>query len=450
MLEFNGFYINFVSTWYPRLCGIATFTEHTARALDLYEDEVFEIKIHPIDKNGLTYHFPVKQKHVIRQLDSSSWIDAAEMIIERHRRNVSHGVKTIAILEHEYGLDGNGSDNNFNEIARRLKEAGVPNIVVLHTVLKNPDDYQRSVIQEFGKNCDRLVVITSSCKELLRTVYGVDESKIEHIPHGVPEPKKRMSSRDAREDWGLENRTVVFTIGLLSEGKGIEFGIRGFSRFLQEIEAGYRDKLVYLIAGETHPEVLEKHGDSYRRKLLEIAEDEGLNPVVVTEKRKLDFPESSVIFLKNYFTIDEYIELVKAAHVTLLPYTDPEQVSSGTLAYSIGLETPVVATKFRYALDMFSDEQGKPDGSGILIDSENDDEVARGLREAFENLVGIGTKGYRKGSAMRWSVVGKQYINLLYDVMLEPSEIERAKIHFIEKGTNEIHDNGKDKEHTSS
>ena len=433
MSDYTGFHVNFVSTWYPRLCGIATFTEHTARALDLYEDDVLEIKIHPIDKNGLTYHFPIRQKHIIRQMDSSSWIDAAEMMIGRYHRKKPKGIKTVPILEHEYGLDGNGRDNNFNEIARRLKEAGVPNIVVLHTLLQNPDDYQRRVIQEFGENCDRIVIITPSCKEVLRTVYGVDEKKIVHIPHGVPEPKKRMRSRDAREKWGLENRFIVSTIGLLSEGKGIEYGIKGFSKFLRKIQPHFKNKLLYLVVGETHPEVREKHGDSYRRKLYEIAEDEGLNPVEVTENKKLDFPESNIIFFKKYLTNDDYVELVKASHTTLLPYLNTEQVSSGNLAYSIGLETPVVATKFRYAMDMFSDDKGIPDGSGVLINPRNEVDIALGLKTVFENLTEIGTKAYIKGSALRWSVVGKQYVNLLYDVALKQSEIERAKIHFIQE-----------------
>jgi len=49
----------------------------------------------------------------------------------------------------------------------------------------------------------------------------------------------------------------------------------------------------------------------------------------------------------------------------------------------------------------------------------------------FKNLIEIGTKAYKKGSAMRWSVVGKQYLNLFYDVALKKSEIERAKIPFL-------------------
>ena len=433
MAEFKGFSVNFISTWYPRICGIANFTEHSIKAIGLNEEDIRHIKIHPIDKNDLTYHYPIRDKHVIKQMDSSSWIDAANMIIERCHKNEGKGIRTVAILEHEYGLDGNGRDNNYNEVARRLKNAGVPNVVVLHTILKNPDDYQRDVLQQFEENCDRLVIITPSSKEILEKVYGIDDEKIVHIPHGIPETHKKMSRTDAKEKWELAGRYIISTIGLISKNKGIEFGIRGFSRFLDIIHPDFRDRMVYLIAGQTHPEELARLGgkDPYREKLFEIAKEEGLSPVTIEVAKKLAFPDNNVIFLNKYLTDDEYIELVKASECTLLPYRNPEQNSSGTLAYSVGLGTAVVSTKFRYAEDIFSDDHGHPDGSGVLIDFTDEGEVAKGLREVFENLTEIEAKAYQKGVIMGWSVVGKQYINLLYQVSMEPSEIESAKIHFI-------------------
>jgi glycosyltransferase involved in cell wall biosynthesis len=433
MPEFQGFSVNFISTWYPRICGIANFTEHSIKAIGLNEEDIRHIKIHPIDKNDLTYHYPIRDKHVIKQMDSSSWIDAANMIIERCRKNEGKGIRTVAILEHEYGLDGNGRDNNYNEVARRLKNAGVPNVVVLHTILKNPDDYQRDVLRQFEENCDRLVIITPSSKEILEKVYGIDDEKIVHIPHGIPETHKKMSRTDAKEKWELAGRYIISTIGLMSKNKGIEFGIRGFSRFLDMIHLDFRDRMVYLIAGQTHPEELARLGgkDPYREKLFEIAKEEGLSHVTIEVAKKLAFPDNNVIFLNKYLTDDEYIELVKASECTLLPYRNPEQNSSGTLAYSVGLGTAVVSTKFRYAEDVFSDDHGHPDGSGVLIDFTDEGEVAKGLREVFENLTEIEAKVYQKGVIMGWSVVGKQYINLLYQVSMEPSEIESAKIHFI-------------------
>src|SRR3990172_5555491 len=160
MKEYKGISVTFVSTWYPRVCGIASFTAHTAAAIDVYEDDIRQIKIHPIDVDELHYYHPVREKHIIHQMDSTSWTNAAEMIIQRYHRNDAEGIGTVAVLEHEYGLDGSGRDNNYNEIARKLRKDCVPNIVVLHTVLEKPDDYQRDVLQQFGRNCDRLVVIT--------------------------------------------------------------------------------------------------------------------------------------------------------------------------------------------------------------------------------------------------------------------------------------------------
>jgi len=434
MKQFIGFSVSFISTWYPRLCGIASFTENTAYALNLYEDDIRHIKIHPIDKDGLIYRFPAKKKHIIHQMDSSSWIDAAEMIIDRYRRNKVKKMKTFAILEHEYGLDGNGRDNNYNEVAKKLKEGGVPNIVVLHTILENPDDYQRDVIQQFGENCDKLVIITPSCKEVLKRVYGIEEKKIVHIPHGIPETHKRMTRRDAKEKLGLENRVVISTAGLISEGKGIEYGIKGFSKLLNIIKPSFREKLVYVVGGQTHPEIQKKYKgkDPYREKIHRIAKDEGLNPVVFTGDEKLNFPDSGVIFWNRYLTDNELVELIKASDIMLLPYTNPEQVSSGNLAYSIGLGTAVVSTKFRYARDIFSDEQGNPDGSGVLVDFRDENAIAEGLRKGFENHVEIEAKAYQKGVTMGWSVVGKQMVNLLYNVAMEPSEIESATIPFLD------------------
>jgi glycosyltransferase involved in cell wall biosynthesis len=433
MTEFEGFSVNFISTWYPRICGIATFTEHTIKALALNEEAIRHIKIHPIDKNDLTYHYPVRDKHVIQQMDPSSWIDAADMIIERYRKNDVKGIRTVAILEHEYGLDGNGRDNNYNEVARRLSNAGVSTVVVLHTILKHPDDHQRDVIRQFGEHCDRLVFITPSSKDVLTQVYGIDDKKIVHIPHGIPESHKKMTRTDAKEKWGLAGRYLISTIGLLSKNKGIDYGIRGFKRFLDMVHPDFRERMVYLIAGQTHPEELAKLGgkDPYRETLYKIAQDEGLNPVRIKATKKLAFPESKVIFFNRYLNEDEYIELVKASECTLLPYRNPEQNSSGTLAYSIGLGTAAVSTKFRYAEDVFSDNHGHPDGSGVLIDFIDEGEIANGLREVFENLTEIEAKAYQKGVIMGWSVVGKQYINLLYHVSMKPSEIESAKIRFL-------------------
>ena len=68
MMEYKGLALNFISTWSPRVCGIGSFTQDTVSALALYEEDVRAIKIHPIDKDGLRYIYPIKEKHMIFQL----------------------------------------------------------------------------------------------------------------------------------------------------------------------------------------------------------------------------------------------------------------------------------------------------------------------------------------------------------------------------------------------
>lgn len=433
MPVYRGLAVAFVSSWYPRVCGIATFTEHSASAIRLYEDEVRQIRIHPIDIDGLYYYDPVMEKHIIHQLDSSSWINAANMIIARYHRNAAEGIRSVAVLEHEYGLDGSGRDNNYNEIAKRLKNAGVPNIVVLHTVLENPEAYHRDVIRQFGQNCDRLIAISPSSREILEEVYGVASERISVIRHGIPETHKTVSRQEAKRKLGLTDRVVVSTLGLISENKGIEYGLEGFSQFLEQVAPEDRKKLIYLVAGQTHPEILKKHGwnDPYRDKLIDLAARLGLNPATIEKPQPLDKPESNAIFLNRYLMENELVETIKASDVILLPYINPQQDSSGNLAYAIGLGSAVVATKFRGARDLFTDKRGRPDGSGVMVDFMKSEEIARGLRNAFENQRELERKSYVKGVTMGWSVVGRELVNILRDVVEEKSGTESARISFV-------------------
>lgn len=429
----KGLAVTFVSSWYPRVCGIATFTEHSASAIRLYEDEVRQIRIHPIDIDGLYYNDPVMEKHIIHQLDSSSWINAANMIIARYHRNAAEGMRSVAVLEHEYGLDGNGRDNNYNEIAKRLKNAGVPNIVVLHTVLESPEAYHRDVIRQLEQNCDRLIAISPSSREILEEVYGVASEKISVIRHGIPETHKTVSRPEAKRKLGLTDRIVVSTLGLISENKGIEYGLEGFAQFLEQVAPEDRRKLIYMVVGQTHPEILKKHGwnDPYREKLIDLAARLGLNPAIIEKPQPLDKPESNAIFLNRYLMENELVETIKASDVILLPYINPQQDSSGNLAYAIGLGSAVVATKFRGARDLFTDKRGRSDGSGVMVDFRKSEEIARGLRNAFENQRELERKSYVKGVTMGWSVVGRELVNILRDVVEEKSGPESARISFV-------------------
>jgi len=435
--SFQGFIPDFVSTYPPRKGGIVEFTKDTVSALGTYEDDVESIRVQAIDKDGLDYGYPVTDRDVIDQMDPDSWVqNCAERIIERARTQEKKGFRVVGILEHEYGLDGDGEGKNFNRVSQILSEEEVAHVAVLHTVLENPNDHQLEVLQGLGETCDRVVILTPSAHEILEDVYGIEHEKIIYIPHGVPESHKGTSMSELKDKWGLkigrQYRRVISTVGLLSEGKGIEYGLRAFSDLLDEVPESFQDQMVYIVAGQTHPEIVKREGEKYREKLVDIAIEEGLNPVT-TKGERLGYAEANVIFLDRYLSDKEFAEIIKASDVLLLPYLDPQQTSSGPLFYGVGLGTPVVASRFAGAMDLFTDETGNYDGSGVLVEIRDEESIKEGLKHAFSHAPEIALRGYRKGVSMGWSVVGREYVNLFREVALHAAEREGSRVPFFDE-----------------
>ena len=69
----------------------------------------------------------------------------------------------------------------------------------------------------------------------------------------------------------LERRTVLATFGLISASKGLELAVEA----LPSIVAAHPD-VCYLIAGQTHPEVVKQEGERYRVGLERLVRDLGL------------------------------------------------------------------------------------------------------------------------------------------------------------------------------
>jgi glycosyltransferase involved in cell wall biosynthesis len=439
MNKYNGILVNLISTWSPRICGIGNFAQDTTKSLALYQDQIKDIKIHPIDKDDLSYVFPpVKEKHIINQLDSGSYSRAGSMIAERgHRRWAQDGLKSVAVLQHEYGLDGNGHDNNYNLIAKMLKEEKIPTVAVLHTILSKPEDWQRNVLQELGENCTRLVVLTPSGREILTNPefkYNIDPEKVVYIPHGIPEIKRDISKEDYKTKFGLEGRVIIGTPGLISSGKGLKYAARGFAEFLKFVEPSYRKNINQIFLGATHPEVVKHDGEVYRNECFAEAEELGLNPIEVTDgkinpKRDLDLDKHKLIFVNSHVGDSTLKNFIGATDIGLTAYKNPQQISSGILFYHTGLGIPCVSSDYVCARDLLSD------GSGHLVKYElngkiNPDNIAKGLINVFENYDKMQSKTLKKGVRMAWPVVGAE-LNHLFTSLVKSKKTNICRIPFI-------------------
>src|SRR5206468_10152958 len=119
---------------------------------------------------------------------------------------------------------------------------------------------------------------------------------------------------DFKDQFGVEGRVVLFTFGLLSPNKGIEYVLNSLPHILAEFP-----DVVYIVLGATHPHELREHGEAYRLSLE-----------ILAKKNKL---EKNVIFYNRFVDLENLKEFIGAADLYITPYLNEAQITSGTLAY---------------------------------------------------------------------------------------------------------------------
>jgi hypothetical protein len=427
--------IRIVSTYVPRRCGIATFSKNLVNALSNFTSEVGHIRVAAIDIGDGPYDIPVEL--VIEQYNPKSWTDTTQHIITRAKESTN---PTIVLLQHEYGLDpdkqGNdGKGTNYVEMARAFKKAGLTTLTYLHTVLDNPDEHQKLIIQELAFICDGLIVTTESAIDILESdIYGIKHDKLKHIDHGIRMHNLSQYDRQAlKKELGLESRFFVTTMGLLGPDKGLEYGIRGYGKFLEEsFTQQQRKDIVYLIAGECHPVFVKAEGGKLYRQFMEsinrALEQSGVKWCRVKQIEGPNLDEYDVMFLDSYVDEPMLLKLYGATNVMLLPYLNMQQISSGILADSIGAGRAVIATKFRYAQELIYLNKQCPPGlvmgryvRGILVDpgEAGVEQIAAGLDYLVFNKsrrLFMEKQAHQRGYQMSWNNTAwalLQHINFL-------------------------------------
>jgi polysaccharide biosynthesis protein PslF len=269
-----------------------------------------------------------------------------------------------------------------------------PVVTTLHTVLPGPRPDFRDAIRYLHDRSDAMVTMANMARVILAEDYGLTSGKLYMIPHGVPEIKRVPIGR-AKHIMHLSGRTVLSTFGLLSSGKGIQHVLRA----LPEVVKHHPDVL-YLVIGETHPEIRRREGEKYRNSLIELVKRHGL--------------EHNVRFVNQYLSQAQLISYLHATDIYITPYINRNQITSGTLAYALGCGKAVISTPYLYAAEALAE------GRGLLAEFENPKSFARcirllldepGLREQCERAA----TAY--GRPMAYGAVGRRYADLFWAVI---------------------------------
>ena len=382
--DYSALKTAFIGTYVPRKCGIATFTKDLRDAVcgevGFHSPRVFTLDDVP---NG--YEYSEEVGYQIYANNQREYESAADLL------NVDQ--TEVTFVQHEYGIYGGEEGSFVLDLMRRLR---MPIISTLHTLLVEPTRSQAGVMHEIASISDRLIVMSRLGEKILQEVYNVSKEKIKFIPHGIPDIPF-VDPDNYKVQFGLENRTVILSFGLLSPGKGIEVVIRSMPEIVKK-----HPHVVYVILGATHPQVFKSEGNSYKKSLERLAHDLGVR--------------KSVKFHNSYVSLEKLCEYIKAADIYLAPYPNKAQITSGTLAYALGAGKVVVSTPFTYAREMLDKRRGwlfPFNDSAVLSELVNALLGSDDVREATRK------KAYHYCRPMVWKEVACSYLRLADRVIRE-------------------------------
>lgn len=366
--------IAFVGGYEPRQCGIASFTRDLCEAVhEASATPCFAVAVNDLPEG---YKYPPRVCFELLEKNLESYRRAADFLN-------FHNMDVLSV-QHEFGIYGGPAGSHLLAL---LKEARMPIVTTLHTLLRAPDPAQRKVMEELARRSDRMVVMAEKGAAILRETYGVSNEKIDVIPHGIPDIPF-TDSRLSKEQFGVEGRAVLLTFGLLGPGKGIEYAIAALPEIVK-----HHPQVVYLVLGATHPHLLSREGESYRLSLERLAEELGV--------------KEHVIFYNRFVTPEDLAEFIKAADIYVTPYLNEEQITSGTLAYVFGAGKAVVSTPYWHAMELLANERG------ILTPFRDSPAMARAVCQFLDSparMEKTRSDAYLLGRAMIWPSVANRYL----------------------------------------
>lgn len=368
----------------PRQCGIATFTTDLSEAIGAIGPDL-DCFVVAMNDGRHQHAYPGRVRFELTDSDAGAYTRAADFL------NIN--AVDVVSVQHEYGIFGGKGGSHVLALLRELR---MPVVTTLHTLLAAPNLHQRRVMDELTAISDRLVVMTAAGAEILRDVHGVAEEKIDLIPHGIP----NVPFSGSKNRLGVEGRPMILTFGLLSPDKGIEYVIDALPAILAQ-----HPDAVYIVLGATHPHILERHGETYRLMLEDRAQRLGV--------------AGNVIFHNRFVSQAELSEFLAAADIYITPYLNPEQITSGTLAYALGAGKAVISTPYPYAKELLAGERG------ILVPWKDAPAIAReivGLLDHPDQRLALRRRAGAYGRAMLWPAVAHSYLRTFERARREHAE----------------------------
>ncbi|MDR6919794.1 glycosyltransferase [Chryseobacterium sp. 2987] len=340
--------IVFISTFPPKVCGIATYSQDLIKSLQLKFSESFKIIICPMETEDENYQYPEKIEYRLNTSDTISYLELADKI------NKNDNIQLV-MLQHEFGFF-NESKNGLSLFLQNVKK---DIIITFHTVLPKPNQELKEKVMEISRLCKSIIVMTGISADILSNDYDIPFEKIIMIPHGT-HLLPFIDKISLKTKYGLKDKKVLSTFGLLGSGKNIETTLKALPEIISQ-----NPDVMFLIIGKTHPGIVKNEGEKYRDFLQETI-------------KKLHL-EKHTLFINQYLPLDELLDYLQLTNIYLFTSKDRHQAVSGTFSYAISCGCPIISTPIPHALEVLKEDMG------IIIDFETPEQLSSAVNKLLQN-----------------------------------------------------------------
>jgi len=366
----------YISTFPPRECGIATFTQDLNNAIH----KTVKSKIIAINDN---HKYKYNNDLIIDQITANnlqSFLNVAKKINQNKKIKLIH-------IQHEFGIFG----GEYGEcLIPFLKTVKKPIITTFHTVLPNPNKKLKDIVQTISKQSKKIIVMNKLSKKILEKEYKINKNKIDVILHGIPQTPLSDGYLEKKK-LKLEKKKILSTYGLLNQGKGIEYVIQALPDVIKK-----HPNIIYLILGQTHPVIKRNEGEIYRNFLKK-------------EIKRLKL-EDNVKFYNKYLDTNKIIFYLNATDIYISPMLDEKQSVSGTISHALGCGKPVISTATSYAKSIITN------GNGLLVGFKNPKSISKAIIALLDNpdekTKKLSQNAYITTRNMTWQNIAIAHLNI--------------------------------------
>ena len=152
-----------ISSYPPRECGIATFSQDLLSALHAKFYPSFSIKVCALESTQENHIYPPEVRFVLDTSLPQSYHELTDAINQDTRIQ-------LVLLQHEFGFFDVLPEQEFLHFLNRIDK---PLILAFHTVLPQPGEALKNKVANMVMACDAIVVMTNNSARILAEEYDV-------------------------------------------------------------------------------------------------------------------------------------------------------------------------------------------------------------------------------------------------------------------------------------